>query len=126
MHRVTTLTAAAMALLLLACSLAACQARVPLPADGSTARQVLDVYLRALVAGDCETAGALGDVAWCGAVTSYAPPKEFRTLNGEISFETTLVISGGDGSLPDGPNLWTYTLGRGPDGRWRIVDEGMG
>lgn len=38
-----------------------------------------------------------------------------------------VTIEGGDGSLPDGRNPWSYLLDRtGPSGAWRIYDQGMG
>lgn len=36
-------------------------------------------------------------------------------------------VSGGDSSLPEGQMLWSLLLDRvGPEGAWRIYDQGMG
>lgn len=37
----------------------------------------------------------------------------------------TAILSGGDGSLPSGRQLWGYVLERGSDDRWYIVDAGV-
>jgi len=123
------LAIAVLAAAVLASSIAACSARVPLPPDNASPQQVLEAYLQALAAGDCETVKALtegGSKGLCGSVTAYTPPRLFLALKGDLLFTTTVTISGGDGSMPDGPNTWNYTLGQDAAGRWRIVNQGTG
>ena len=117
---------ASLAAITIALAVAGCTTRIPMPPDDATPRQVIDVYLRALAATDCETARALGSDHLCGIVTGATVTEELPPVDETMRYLTTIVVSGGDGSLPDGPNPWTYELSRGSGGQWRIVNEGMG
>lgn len=107
------------------------------PPDDAPPAVVLDAYLRALVAGDCGTAHALGTSTFsqyngnlCGAtqVSSY------RVVGGPSSpnatervYATTLVTDGtGDGSNLAGQLGWFYTLELQPNDTWRLTGGGTG
>ena len=52
---------------------------------------------------------------------------ERTTGDAERAYVTfTAGFSGGDGSIPPGKGLRGYVLERGDDGRWVIVDAGVG
>jgi len=125
-RRLGTLTVQA---LLLAGLVAGCVTKVPVPPDSAPPEVVLEAYLQALVAGDCETVSALragGGDGLCGAleVSAYTRSEPEITPDGRVVFSTTLTTSGGDGSFPDGDNLWRCWLSQQPDGGWRVTDEG--
>ena len=118
-------------------ALVACTSTVAVPDDSAGPEVVLDAYLRALVAGDCETGRALatatfreGNGELCGAVDVTA----FRVDGGplrpspdEAVFSTTLTTTGSDdGSIKPGETIRFYSLGRQPNGSWRIVGGGSG
>jgi ketosteroid isomerase-like protein len=109
---------------------------ITLPSAGADARTVLSVYLKALKAGDCQTARQLttstfsvGNGELCGAlkVLSYTEPGQAALPgNGEAIFPVELTVTGGDGSLRQGENTWFYDLKQQPDGQWRLVGGGSG
>lgn len=98
---------------------------------------VLDAYLAALLAGDCETARTfatetftVGSGDLCGGATvedvRIHPTGPARPSEDEVVIATTLTITGGDASMPDGEQTWFYVLGRQPDGSWRLTGGGSG
>ncbi len=109
---------------------------VPLPPDDATAAEVLNVYLQALQAGDCDTAHDLAGDSFvfsngelCGhlVVTAYSPPDvPMRPSAHEVVFATTLTVKHGDASMPDGDHTWFYSLTRQDDGAWRLSGGGSG
>ena len=131
-----------LALLTLAAT-AACSPATPvtsaasLPPASAAPEVVLDAYLRALVAGDCETGRKLatatfvkGNVELCGdtQVSAYRiQPEPARPSADETVFATTLTTSGtADGTVQAGDRTWFYSLDRQHDGSWRIVGGGSG
>ena len=97
-------------------------------------------YADAVHAGDCITAEALvadPSLSWCGnvditalAVTGTTQERK-ASESGDGPMITRVWVSmtpkGGDGSLPDGEQPWSYLLDRtGPNGAWRIYDQGLG
>jgi hypothetical protein len=113
---------------------------VPTPPDEATPEQVVRAYADAVHAGDCATAQALVSdrrQSWCGdtditALTVTGTTEERRTTesgDGPMIRRVWVDLTprGGDGSLPDGEVSWSYLLDRtGPNGAWRIYDQGMG
>lgn len=108
-----------------------------LPPTSAGPEVVLDAYLRALRAGDCDTGRKLatatfvkGNGELCGAthVSAYQiNPEPARPSPDETVFGTTLTTTGtADGSIQAGEITWFYSLGRQPDGSWRIVGGGSG
>jgi len=113
-----------------------------LPPVSAPPEVVLDSYLRALVNGDCTTAGAFavgtftafnGDL--CGSVTVTAYRIEGNNLDGigrrvedasEVVYATMITTKGGGPELPDGNHTWFYSLDRQPDGSWRLAGGGTG
>lgn len=123
--------------LLLALSSAACAPAVALPLDSAGPEVILDTYLRALVAGDCDTGRKLatdtfrkGNGELCGGtrVTAYRiDPVPARPSPEEIVFSTNLTTSGSDdGSILPGELGWFYSLDHQPNGSWRVVGGGSG
>jgi hypothetical protein len=110
--------------------------RAVLPPDSAPPAAVLDAYLTALNAGDCQTARALvtstftiGNGELCGAVRVSAyrvNPTPATPADGEVIFATTLTTSGDGVSIPAGDVSWFYDLLRQPSGTWRIVGGGSG
>ena len=90
------------------------------------------MFLRALKAGDCQTADRLtvrssfvdnGGRCGFGKVHSYTITKGTPVMpNGEVSFQTTLLFSGRDAFQDDG--TWSFTLRQQNDGEWRLVGGG--
>ena len=129
--------AAAVCVLVAACqgsAPAATASTSPTPTD---ARGVLDVYLRALVAGDCPSGRTLwvagahttGDGDLCGdvTVTVYRIGDAATPTPTETVYATTLTTGDSrDGSVPPGQVAWFYTLDQQPDGRWLIHAGGSG
>lgn len=128
--------AGALALTVAACS----RSTAPTPPDDATPEQVVRAYVDAVQAGDCDAARALVEdegQSWCGnvditamTVTSTTQErKATETGDGPMIQRVwvDLTTSGGDGSLPDGDQMWSYLLERtGSNGAWRIYDQGMG
>ena len=126
---------------LLVLTAAACsRTTVSRPPDDASPEQVVRAYADAVHAGDCGTAGALvadRSQSWCGdvditALTVTGTTQERKaTESGDgpmiqrVWVDLTTV--GADASLPDGERQWSYLLDRtGPNGAWRIYDQGMG
>jgi hypothetical protein len=117
-------------------AISACGSLISLPPDSSPPDVVLNAYLAALKAGDCETARALetptlvvGNGELCGAleVRAFTPLHGPATpQDGEVVFSTVLTTKGGDVSMPDGDHDWFYTLIRQPNGSWRVAGGGSG
>ena len=121
---------------------------VPVPADDATPEQVVDAFTQALDAHDCATARSLAtdggrDQAdtWCddvgaldevqvGAAVAEDPawsglPADAEVVDVPVSFELTWRRFHDDGSMDEGSTTWGYRLLRdGPDGAWRIIDQG--
>jgi hypothetical protein len=126
----------ALALALVAVEItAACGSRATPPPDSASADVVLDAYLAALVAGDCDAGRTLatstftkGNGDLCGAVhvSAYTPPIGPAGTAEELVFSTTLTTSGDDVSVPSGENIWFYALKRQPSGAWRLTGGGSG
>ena len=97
---------------------------------------VLDAYLKALVAGDCETGRMLvtarfriGTGELCGVthVSAYRINAEPARPPEELIFATILTTTGtADGSIQAGALTWFYSLVQQPDGSWRITGGGSG
>lgn len=107
------------------------------PHTTASPEAVLHAYLAALLAGDCETARTfatetftVGSGELCGGATvedvRIHPTGPARPSEDEVVFATTLTITGGDASMPDGEQPWFYVLGRQPDGSWRLTGGGSG
>jgi len=115
-------------------AIGACGA-VPLP-EQSPPDLVLNTYLDALEAGDCERARSLamptfvvGNGELCGAldVLAFSPLTGPATpRDGEVIFSTTLTTRGDGVSIEDGDTLWFYQLIRQPGGAWRLTGGGTG
>lgn len=126
---------------LLVLTAAACsRTTVSIPPDDASPEQVVRAYADAVHAGDCGTADALvadRSQSWCGnvditALTVTGTMQERRaTERGDGPMIqrvwVDLTAEGADASLPDGERQWSYLLVRtGPNGAWRIYDQGMG
>lgn len=101
-----------------------------LPASAS-ARTVLDAYLTALVAGDCDAASSfatstfvVGNGELCGAadVTSAVVQSGPSLAGG--GFAVTLRYDHGDASMPPGGTIWFYNLRQDAAGRWQLNGGG--
>lgn len=107
-----------------------------MPGRDATPSEVLNAYLGALQAGDCQAAHALatstfvrGNGDLCGVLTLTAytlAGKPAQPGDGEVIFSTALTTEGGDGSMPDGRHTWFYSLMKQPSGDWRLVGGGSG
>ncbi|KRE60671.1 hypothetical protein [Nostocoides sp. Soil756] len=129
----------AAALALAAPALAGCAVRAAdgaaTPAADAPARVVLDAYLRALEAGDCDAARAIstptftgGNGDLCGDVrvssSSVTEPAAAPEPD-HLTYATVLVTEGGDDTLPAGVTTWFYRLERTAGG-WRVAGGGSG
>lgn len=104
------------------------------PPDSATPETVLRAYLDAVVAGDCTKAHAFaastfvfGNGELCGRLQmhSYAiNPQPAGNPANDLVFATTIRVTGGDQSMPDGDHTWFYTLKRQPNGAWRLTGGG--
>ena len=124
--------------LLLALGDVACgRAYIAVPSDLTSPREILETYLIALAAGDCEVGQALGAVAFadgsgdlCGKtdVSSFVILGEpAQPTDGAMVFTTHLVTTGtGDGTVPAGGITWFFNLQRTATGGWRIFSAGSG
>jgi hypothetical protein len=123
--------------LLAVVAVAACTPAASLPPASAPPEVVLDAYLRALVAGDCDTGRKLatstfvvGNGELCGAtrVSAYQVLlNPARLMSGEVVFATTITTTGtADQSIRPGGMIWFYSLDPQPDGSWRIVGGGSG
>ena len=108
-----------------------------IPPDSSPPAIVLDVYLHALLSGDCAAGHALGTETFrkgngelCGATTVISARIKGDPAvpnSDEVVFATTLVTTGtADSSVPAGEMTWFYGLGRQPNGSWRLTGGGSG
>lgn len=111
-----------------------------MPPDDATPEDVVKAYVEAVHEGDCDTADALSESPpdnWCGSsdltglkITDITQePRQTETGEGpqieRVWVEFDLVRS--DGSMPEGRTMWSYLLDRtGPNGAWRIYDQGLG
>ena len=98
------------------------------PADASP-DVVLDAYLRAQKAGDCDTARSLQIASQagpnlCGHITAWTPPRVANTLSGSIEFSTTITMVGSEQPFHDGDFGWNYSLRQQADGSWRVSGSG--
>ena len=106
------------------------------PPPGAAASDVLDSYLRALVAGDCATAHAAATSTFatdpselCGEVrvTTFSVRENPATPGpNEVVYMTTLTTNGSsDGTIARGKTDWFYGLER-KGGQWRLASGGSG
>jgi hypothetical protein len=124
--------ASAVLILLAACA----RSPVVLPPDSAPPAVVLDAYLTAIQAGNCEGARALatpkfsdGTDSYCrgvrvtgfGALVDPAQPN-----TSEVEFSLKLKTSGGDQTVPDGWHTWFFSLVRQAGGAWRVDGGGDG
>ena len=127
---------AASVLALAACGGSSPSGTVSLPLAGDPASVVLDTYLQALVAGDCDTARALvastfsvGNGELCGEVevTAFsAPTGPARSGPHVVEYASDLTTGGSsDGSISSGRTTWFYRLAR-QGGEWRLISGGSG
>lgn len=109
---------------------------VAVPADDASPQDVVRAYVAAVNAKDCTTAITLapGD-SWCGRarldelrLTSTTDQTREGNPSRKVKYVAVqFTLHGGDGSMPDGPHGWGYLLDRtGPQGAWRIYDQGVG
>jgi hypothetical protein len=125
-----------LAILLLALVVAACAQDVTEPLDSTDPDVVLDTYLRALLAGDCDTGGKLatesfskGNGELCGLtrVTAYRIDGSVQPSPDEVVFSSRITTTGTDDhSIVPGEMIWFYSLHRQPDGSWRLAGGGSG
>jgi hypothetical protein len=117
--------------------LAGCGAgQVVLPPDSAAPAVVLDAYLTAIQAGNCDGARALatsdfgdGTRAYCDGmrVTGFdvfSDPSQISER--EVEFALSLATAGGDETLPDGSHTWFFSLTREAGGAWRVHGGGSG
>lgn len=111
------------------------RADIPLPSKDATPEQVVRAYVDAVNARDFSTSNAIDarqpDLEY--GRFSFRPPRaelvRFEHTTGDSDHAHvvfTARFSGGDGSMSSREDLWGYVLERGPDGRWYIVDAGVG
>lgn len=92
--------------------------------------------MRALLAGDCETARALTAESFTvgnGELCDAVEVSDFEPLGGpatpsekEVIYSTVLTIDGDtDGSIEPGKQTWLYSL-QPIKGEWRLVGGGSG
>ena len=116
---------------------AACAPPVALPPATASPEVVLDAYLRALVAGDCDTERRLvtatfvksnGELCSVTRVSAYRiEPSSAASSSNEVVFATVLTTTGSDdGTIRPGEVAWFYSLDRQPDGSWRLDGGGSG
>ena len=108
-----------------------------LPPPAAAPEVVLDAYLGALVAGDCDAGRKLATTTFvygsgelCGAtrVSAYEiNPVPARPNAAEVVFSTKVTTTGtADGSIHPGAMTWFYSLDKQPDGSWRLTGGGSG
>jgi hypothetical protein len=121
---------------LVACGGNSSSASVSPPPAGAPAAVVLDTYLRALVAGDCDATHALaastfsvGNGELCGEVevsAFSAPTGPARSGRHVVEYASDLTTAGSsDGSIAPGQTTWFYRLER-QGGEWRLASGGSG
>jgi hypothetical protein len=110
-------------------------AAVAIPPDSAPPEVVLDAYLRALQAGDCDTAGKLtiprlfgpSMVDLCGVtgVPAFSVLGDPVVVDPDtVRMRVSLAITGTNHGLAAGEITFTYFLQQQPTGAWRIVDGG--
>ncbi|WP_191564537.1 hypothetical protein [Janibacter melonis] len=123
-------------------ALAACGGeRVAIPPDDATPEEVVRAYTDALAAQDCETAEEIASVmgdTWCGEVQVGAATVRPHVRGGGagnpaqhypevVTVPVSIVVEGGDASLPAGETAWGYLLVRRSESDpWRVASEGVG
>lgn len=112
-------------------------ARVATPAPAASPEDVVRAYVAAVNAKDCSTAKELAPGSagqWCGhvrlddlQVTGTSDEAHEGDPSRQVKHVSVqFTLHGGDGSMGEGRNGWGYLLDRtGPDGAWRIDDQGM-
>lgn len=126
------------AIVVVAVASAACAAPFAMPADSAGPQVVLERYLAALAAGECDAGRRLatatfttGNGELCGHadVTAYRldPGMPAQPSANEVVFSVQLTTGGtDDGSVRPGQTLWFYSLARQPNGAWRLTGGGTG
>jgi hypothetical protein len=111
--------------------------RVTVPPDSAPPEVVLDAYLSALVAGDCDTAAQFvgssvynwGGDAFCGGITRVVAFKilgePHRLGLNMVVLSTALTTTGTTRGLPPGEAAFGFVLQQQSSGAWRVV-EGYG
>lgn len=120
---------------------------IDMPTDDASPEQVVEVYLQALDAHDCDTVQALTTApkgeTWCASVAHIDnaqvanhnvedPAWSGRTapdevVNVPVTFDVGWRVFHGDISMPPGYTDWGYLLVRSsPTQPWRIFAEGNG
>jgi hypothetical protein len=108
-------------------------AAVTIPPDSAPPAVVLDAYLRALQAGDCDAASELTIPRLFGAsmvdlcdvtgVTAFSVLGDPVVVDPDtVRMRASLAITGTDHGLAAGEITFTYFLQQQPTGAWRIVD----
>jgi len=107
-------------------------AAVTIPPDSAPPAVVLDAYLRALQAGDCDTASQLtmplvlgkDYVDLCGItrVTAFSVVDSIAVNPGTVRLTATLTITGVPPGISAGKMFCLYLLQRQTTGAWRIID----
>lgn len=123
---------------------------VPMPVAAASASEVVETYLVALNAHDCDTAAQLAvasfvDTArqWCDDVTALDDAQLGEAIDQDptwsglspevevayvpVTFDLDWRLLRGDGSMPEGETTWGYLVTRSEaDEPWRIFDNGVG
>jgi hypothetical protein len=111
--------------------------RVSMPPDSAEPLVVLQAWLAAVTAGDCETAHALalpsfkisnGELCGVLKITAIGIIHGPGVLSANhAAYAAELTTSGSDdGSILPGSLLWFVSIDRQPDGRWRLAGGGTG
>lgn len=108
----------------------------PIVADSTPPRDVLEVFLKTLLIGDCLAARQLSTEAGFAQVGGFCQRIHISNFavvgngtsvgNDAITFATTLTIDGGGGVLMDGDHTIFFSLGRQASGAWRVTGGGSG
>jgi hypothetical protein len=132
MMRSLAIIASAVLILLAGCA----RSPVVLPPDSAPPAVVLDAYLTAIQAGNCEGARALatpkfsdGTDSYCRGlrVTGFGALLDPAQLNANaVEFSLDLSTSGGDETVPDGWHTWFFSLVRRAGRAWRVDGGGGG
>lgn len=108
----------------------------PILRDDAGPRDLLEVFLKTLVIGDCAAARKLSTpsgFAQVGGFCQRIHVVDFTILGDgasvgpdEVTFATELAIERGDDSLPAGDHTIFFSLERQPGGPWRVTGGGTG
>ena len=111
-------------------------AATPLIDDATAPRDVLAVFLKTLVVGDCSAARQLSTesgFSQVGGFCSRIHVVDFEIVGdgsarGEaaVTYATSLRTEGGNDVLPDGTHTIFFTLERQVSGAWRVTGGGSG